>query len=447
MDNHAFWLLNRAARRVPRAIPRINRAAGRAASKRERVAESFDVFASPRLVRFEEMEYALPRARAAEAVRAAREILARHPVSFPIELRFSAGDDAWLSPAHGRDSAYVAVHVFEGMDFEAPFREVEAVMRAWDGRPHWGKRSFLGAEELAPRYPRWADFAALRERLDPERALRERLDRADAAVTARQRWTLAAVCISTTLLLVNVAAPNVALEAIAADLDASFTDLQWVLSGYSLVLAVFQLTAGSLADLFGRKRLFVIGLCVFTFASALCALAPSSELLIAARALQGLGAAIVFPSSLALLAQEFEGAQRGRAIGIWGAVIGLAFAGGPLIGGVLVEPFGWQAIFVLGVVFGLPTIAFAVTPGQRVARPGPQPGRLARRRDALDRAVPDRLRGPARQRAGVDERAGGRARRGGRRLPRRSSPSSSCARTRRCSTCGCSATARSSARR
>ena len=170
---------------MPRAIPRINRAAGRAASKRERVAESFDVFASPRLVRFEEMEYALPRAHAAEAVRAARAILERHPVSFPIELRFSAGDDALLSPAHARDTAYVAVHVFEGMAFEAPFREVEAVMREWDGRPHWGKRSFLGAEELAPRYPRWADFAAIRERLDPERAVRQRLGRADAAVTAR----------------------------------------------------------------------------------------------------------------------------------------------------------------------------------------------------------------------------------------------------------------------
>jgi L-gulonolactone oxidase len=73
-----------------------------------------------------------------------------------------------LSPAHARDSAYVAVHAFEGMAFEAPFREVEAVMRGWDGRPHWGKRSFLGAAELAPRYPRWADFAAIRERLDPE---------------------------------------------------------------------------------------------------------------------------------------------------------------------------------------------------------------------------------------------------------------------------------------
>jgi len=168
MDNHAFALLNRAARRVPRAIPRINRAAGRAASKRERVAESFDVFASPRLVRFEEMEYALPREDAAEAVRAARSILERYPVSFPIELRFSAGDDALLSPAHARESAYVAVHVFEGMAFEAPFREFEAVMRQWDGRPHWGKRSFLGAEELAPRYPRWDDFKAIRERLDPD---------------------------------------------------------------------------------------------------------------------------------------------------------------------------------------------------------------------------------------------------------------------------------------
>jgi FAD-linked oxidoreductase len=167
MDNHAFWLLNRAARRLPRAIPRINRLAGRSASKRERVAESFDVFASPRLVRFEEMEYALPRERAAEAVRAARAILQRHPVSFPIELRFSAADDALLSPAHARDTAYVAVHLFEGMEYEAPFREVEAVMRGWDGRPHWGKRSFLGAEELAPRYPRWADFAAIRARLDP----------------------------------------------------------------------------------------------------------------------------------------------------------------------------------------------------------------------------------------------------------------------------------------
>jgi L-gulonolactone oxidase len=168
LDNHVFGLLNRVARRAPKTIPSLNRLAGRSASRRERVADSFDVFASPRLVRFEEMEYALPREHAVEAMRAARQILERYPVSFPIELRFSAGDDALLSPAHARETAYVAVHVFEGMSFEAPFREVEAVMGEWGGRPHWGKRSFLSAAELAPRYPRWADFAAIRERLDPD---------------------------------------------------------------------------------------------------------------------------------------------------------------------------------------------------------------------------------------------------------------------------------------
>ena len=168
LDNHVFGLLNRVARRAPKTIPSLNRLAGRSASQRERVADSFDVFASPRLVRFEEMEYALPRERAVEAMRAARQILERYPVSFPIELRFSAGDDALLSPAHARETAYVAVHVFEGMSFDAPFREVEAVMGEWGGRPHWGKRSFLSAAELAPRYPRWADFAAVRERLDPD---------------------------------------------------------------------------------------------------------------------------------------------------------------------------------------------------------------------------------------------------------------------------------------
>ncbi len=192
-------------------------------------------------------------------------------------------------------------------------------------------------------------------------------------MTSRQRWTLTAVCVSTALLLINVAAPNVALADIAGDLDASFTDLQWVLSGYSLVLAVFQLTAGSLADRFGRKRVFVVGLCLFSAASAVCAFAPSAGALIAARAVQGLGAAIVFPSSLGLLAQEFEGDQRRRAIGIWGAVIGLAFAAGPLVGGLLVEAFGWQAIFGLGFVLGLPTTVLAVLQVSESRDPDPKP--------------------------------------------------------------------------
>ena len=168
LDNHAFAAFNRVARRRPAWVPAINRLMGRAASRRERVGRSFDIFASPRLVRFVEMEYALPRDRGADAVRAVREILERHPISFPVEFRLSAGDDALLSPAHGRDSAFVAVHAFEGMPWEAPFREVEALLAGWDGRPHWGKRSFLGAAELAPRYPRWDAFAAARAELDPD---------------------------------------------------------------------------------------------------------------------------------------------------------------------------------------------------------------------------------------------------------------------------------------
>jgi L-gulono-1,4-lactone dehydrogenase len=168
IDNYALYAVSRAARAFPRAIPRLNRFASAAASTRERVDWSHAVFASPRLVRFEEMEYAIPRPRAAEAVRAVKAILERHPVSFPIELRFVRGDDILLSPASGRDSAYLAVHLFEGMPYEAPFREVEAVLgRDFEGRPHWGKRSFLGAAELAPRYPGWDAFQRVRSELDP----------------------------------------------------------------------------------------------------------------------------------------------------------------------------------------------------------------------------------------------------------------------------------------
>jgi L-gulono-1,4-lactone dehydrogenase len=169
LDNYAFLGLSHVARRFPRTIPALNRLMSRVASARERVDVSHRIFASPRLVRFQEMEYAIPREHAAEAVRGAREILARHPVSFPIELRLSAGDDALLSPAHGRDSAFVAVHMFEGMPYEPAFREVERLMGGFGGRPHWGKHSFLSARELARRYPRWDAFAAVREELDPER--------------------------------------------------------------------------------------------------------------------------------------------------------------------------------------------------------------------------------------------------------------------------------------
>jgi FAD-linked oxidoreductase len=170
LDNRAFELFCRAGRRAPRLVPRLNRAVARLAGRRERLETSHRIFASPRLVRFVEMEYALPRSAAAEAVRRVRALIEerRLPVSFPIELRFSAADDAFLSPAAGRESAYVAVHVFAGTPWGELFRSTERVMDELGGRPHWGKRHFQTASTLAPRYPEWERFAGVRARLDPD---------------------------------------------------------------------------------------------------------------------------------------------------------------------------------------------------------------------------------------------------------------------------------------
>jgi L-gulono-1,4-lactone dehydrogenase len=113
------------------------------------------------------MEYALPRAALVEALPAIKAQAERHPVNFPIEVRFVAGDDALLSPAFGRDTAYVAVHAFRGMPWEPYFRAVEAIADAHGGRPHWGKRHFQSAATLGPRYPEWEAFQAARAHLDP----------------------------------------------------------------------------------------------------------------------------------------------------------------------------------------------------------------------------------------------------------------------------------------
>jgi len=139
------------------------------AGERERVDDSFRVFASSRTVRFAESEQAVAREHAAEAVQAVSKVLERHPVNFPIELRFVAADDALLSPSHGRDSAYIAVHVYRGKAMDPVLREVESVLAQYGNWPHWGKRTSLCAADLAPRYPRWADFTAARERFDPQR--------------------------------------------------------------------------------------------------------------------------------------------------------------------------------------------------------------------------------------------------------------------------------------
>ncbi|MDQ3644544.1 MAG: FAD-binding protein [Actinomycetota bacterium] len=168
--NHVFGAGCRMGRRWPRLVPHINRAISRASHASRRVDHSYAIFASPRRVRFTEMEYAVPRTRAAEAVRAVRVVSDEggFDVSFPIEVRFVAADDALLSPAAGRDSCYIAVHSYEGVEWEPYFRAVEKVIGGFEGRPHWGKRHFQTAGTLSSRYPEWERFAAVRARLDPD---------------------------------------------------------------------------------------------------------------------------------------------------------------------------------------------------------------------------------------------------------------------------------------
>jgi L-gulonolactone oxidase len=158
-------------KRFPRAVPALNRTMMRAASRGERRDLAYRVYASHRAVRFTEMEYALPRESGREAVERALALVAerRIPTGFPFEVRFVAGDDALLSPAHGRDTLYLAVHQYRGMPFEDFFAAIEDLLAGYGGRPHWGKRNTLTAEMLAPRYPEWDTFLAVRDRFDPDR--------------------------------------------------------------------------------------------------------------------------------------------------------------------------------------------------------------------------------------------------------------------------------------
>jgi EmrB/QacA subfamily drug resistance transporter len=178
---------------------------------------------------------------------------------------------------------------------------------------------------------------------------------------ARKWWTLIAVCVATFMLILDVTVVNVALPSIRKDLGASFTDLQWVVDAYALTLAAFVLTSGSLADQLGRRRVFVVGLAIFTVASALCALSTSPTMLNVSRAVQGVGAAIMFAVSLALLGQEFRGRDRANATAIYGASIGVAVAAGPLFGGALTDGLGWESIFWINVPIGIAAIFITIT--------------------------------------------------------------------------------------
>ena len=173
----------------------------------------------------------------------------------------------------------------------------------------------------------------------------------------RRWWTLGAVCVATFMLLLDITIVNVALPDIEKSLHSSFTDLQWVIDAYALSLAALLLTAGSLADLFGRRLIFVGGLAVFTTASLLCGLSTTPTFLDVARALQGIGGAAMFATSLALLAQAFHGPERGTAFGVWGATTGAAVAIGPLVGGILTDSLGWESIFFINLPIGIAAIA------------------------------------------------------------------------------------------
>jgi EmrB/QacA subfamily drug resistance transporter len=175
----------------------------------------------------------------------------------------------------------------------------------------------------------------------------------------RRWWALIAICCATFMLLVDLTIVQVALPRIQRDLGASFTSLQWVIDAYALTLSALILTSGTLADRIGRKRVFLGGVAIFSLASLACGLSNSATALIAARAVQGIGGAAMFATSLALIAQEFQGPERGSAIAAWGATVGGAVAVGPLVGGILTDALGWQWIFFVNLPIGAATLAIA----------------------------------------------------------------------------------------
>ena len=182
--------------------------------------------------------------------------------------------------------------------------------------------------------------------------------------------TLGATCFGLFMVMLDGTVVNLALPTIQRNLGSGFSGLQWIIDAFTLVIASFMLTGGTLGDLYGRKRAFMAGVGVFTAGSLFCALAPSLGVLIAARAVQGLGAAVMLPSSLSIINNTFRDArERAQAIGIWAGISGTAMALGPVVGGVMVDSLGWQSIFYLNVPIGI--IALVLT--ARVVRESKNP--------------------------------------------------------------------------
>jgi EmrB/QacA subfamily drug resistance transporter len=174
---------------------------------------------------------------------------------------------------------------------------------------------------------------------------------------ARKWWTLAAVAFGLFMIMLDNTVVNVALPSIAADLQIGLSELEWIVTGYALTFASLMLTGGKLADLLGRRLIFIVGLAIFTVSSLVCGFAGSGELLIGARVVQGVGAALMNPATLSIIAATFPPRQRGMAIGIWAGVSALALAIGPLVGGLLTEHISWSWIFFVNVPIGVIAIA------------------------------------------------------------------------------------------
>jgi MFS family permease len=169
----------------------------------------------------------------------------------------------------------------------------------------------------------------------------------------RKWWTVASVSFALFMIMLDNTVVNVALPAIQRDLSIGVSELEWVVTGYALSFAVLMLTGGKLADMFGRRRIFLIGLAIFTVSSLFCGLANGSEMLIAARVVQGAGAALMLPATLSIITATFAPAERGTALGIWAGVSAMALAIGPLIGGLITEHIGWDWIFYVNVPIGI----------------------------------------------------------------------------------------------
>jgi EmrB/QacA subfamily drug resistance transporter len=186
---------------------------------------------------------------------------------------------------------------------------------------------------------------------------------------SRNRWTVIATILGSTVVFLDATVVNVALPALSDDLGVGLADQQWVVEAYLLALVSLLLVGGSLGDQFGRRRIFILGLGLFGATSILCAIAPSSAVLIGARALQGFAGALLVPGSLAILAATFEGEERGRAVGTWTAWTGIATVIGPAGGGALVEAISWRAIFWVNV----PLIVFTMWLARRSVRESANP--------------------------------------------------------------------------